>query len=105
MAKPAQILTRAIRDYLGMTGWLSWKNQSGGFRVEDRYIAGQQAGLPDLMAVKNGRLLCIEVKAGRDRLTDHQTAWLANAQAHGAIVIVAHSVDEVIAALDKKATP
>ena len=95
MAKPAQTLTRAIRDYLALKGWLTWCNRSGGAKIGDSFVLFQQKGLPDIMGLKGGRLLCVEVKAGKDRLTPAQIGWLADASGHGAIVIVARSLGDV----------
>jgi len=64
-------------------------------KIGDRFIKFQEAGLPDLMAVKRGQLLCVEVKAGKDRLSPAQTEWLIQAKQHGAIVCVANCVEDV----------
>jgi hypothetical protein len=95
MGKPAQVLTRIIRNYLALNGWLTWCNRSGCTKIGDRFIKFQEAGLPDIMAVKGGRLLCVEVKAGKDRLSPAQVSFLDLARVHGALVCVAHSLEDV----------
>lgn len=40
-----------------------------------RYSLGSNAGFPDLVAVKGGRLLFIELKTERGKCNDAQTDW------------------------------
>jgi len=102
MAKPAQTLTRAIRRYLQLAGWLTWRNSGGLVRVGgDRFARFGETGIPDIMAYRKGRLLCIEVKATKsDRLSTVQQAWLDALGAHGAICIVARSMDDLVKELE-----
>ncbi len=100
MAKPGRDLQNAIRDYLRLKGWLVWSNSAGCFKAGDRFIRSGTVGLPDLMALKRGFLLAVEVKAGKDTLKEKQQAWIDALNAQGADAIVAHSVEDVIKYLD-----
>lgn len=100
MAKPAQQLTKAIRDYLTLKGWLVWRNSGGAFKIGDRFVRMGEAGLPDLMATRQGRCLAIEVKASKgDRVRPAQQAWLDALGAHGWKTVVARDVEDVVKAL------
>jgi hypothetical protein len=62
---------------------------------------GLGLGCPDLigMTKPGGRFLAVEVKLPGKEPEPHQLAWHRAAGAAGAIVIVAHSVDEALAGL------
>jgi hypothetical protein len=66
---------------------------------------GVKAGLPDLWFLTLGRLLCVELKAGKNDATDAQDAFGAalNAIGHGYIVV--RSVEQLGEALDACAIP
>jgi hypothetical protein len=79
-----------------------WRNPSGiggGKRVQYQ----QGAGLPDIGGIlPGGRTLAIEVKrpGARKRKNEaKQNEWLDRARRMGACVVVARSVDDVLAAL------
>ena len=46
------------------------------------------AGFPDVIAIKGGRVLVLELKAQRGRVSDAQWAWLAAWASTGATVAV-----------------
>ena len=105
MAKPAQLLTRAIRDYLRLRGYFVWKGgTAGALNAKGQFFQICEAGSPDLFAIKDGTLLCIEVKAGKDRLSPRQEFWLSEAEKHGAVCIVARSVDDVMRVVEQECT-
>ena len=61
---------------------------------------GMRKGLPDILACWQGKLLAIEVKTGRGRLTPHQRAELDSLRCAGAVVLVG-SAEEVIRELER----
>lgn len=99
----ANALTRHIIEYLTIIGCKAWRNQSGALKVEGkgnargRYVRFGQKGSSDILAVMppNGKLIAVEVKAGKDRLRPEQQAWLDEIESKGGIAIVAHSLDDV----------
>ena len=56
---------------------------------------GQRKGLPDILACWQGRLIAIEVKTGRGRLTPEQRREHEALRAAGAVVIVGDAVQVV----------
>ena len=96
MAKPAAIPEResdiqaAIRDYLGWHGWFCWKIHQS---------LGSYKGVSDLVAVKAGKVLFIEVKTSTGRLGVHQQAVRDELTRHGGTYIVARSIEDVERAL------
>ena len=88
----ANSLTRAVVDYLTLSGHFATRLQSTGtYRADlNRYIPSQQRrGLPDVFAVVHGRAVHIELKVGKDRLSDDQKPAISDLQQAGASVFVA----------------
>lgn len=56
-------------------------------------------GVPDILAVINGKLIGIEVKAALGRQSADQMRWQLNLEAAGARYILARSWEEVATAL------
>jgi len=59
------------------------------------------AGLPDVMAVRSGQLLAVEVKRPGKNASAIQRRLLERLAAKGAIVVVAYSVPEVLSAIEE----
>jgi hypothetical protein len=96
MAAPARRLTKAITDYLSYQGILWWKGGSGAVRSEGRFMRFGTPGVSDICALYRGAFLAIEVKAGRDQLTDIQAEWHRKVVKQGGVSIVARDVGDVI---------
>lgn len=94
----------AIRDALLATQRvLLWRNNTG--RLQDargRWIQyGLGLGSPDLVGIlrPHGRMIAVEIKMPGKVPEVHQASWHAAARDAGALVIVAHSVEEALAGL------
>lgn len=94
MGKETEI-QREVMGYLHSVGFLVWRNHMQGVRINGRRIRNPNVGQPDIWAVKNGRLLGVEVKTATGRLSDEQVAWIGVAQKYSVPIIVAHSVGEL----------
>jgi hypothetical protein len=72
-------LQRMVLDLARLTGWRVHHTLPA-MQPSGRWITPLQgdAGLPDLLLVKGGRLLALELKAQRRKPTDAQRAWLAD---------------------------
>lgn len=55
-----------------------------------------EKGLPDIWACIKGKFVVIEVKAGKDRLSEHQIRRKFEIEKAGGVFIVARSTDEFI---------
>ncbi|MFH2074725.1 MAG: VRR-NUC domain-containing protein [Pseudomonadota bacterium] len=64
--KPETIIMRQIKHYLELRGWFVYRNHQS---------LGSYPGIPDLTALKNGRVVWIEVKRPRGKISDHQAAF------------------------------
>lgn len=79
-------LVKKLMARLKAAGWWCVKIHGGPY---------QRAGLPDIWAVKAGRLLCIEAKRPGERATKLQEHTLAELSAAGATTAVISSIDEL----------
>lgn len=89
-----------IIQYLRLKGFYVWRHNSGMIAATNKYgkrrmIKMGVAGMPDVFALKGGRLYGIEVKRPKGIVTVLQEGQLAELTKHGAITMVAHSVEEV----------
>jgi hypothetical protein len=101
-APEAEVLRQCLR-LLELRGIPHWRNNTGGVRRGKRYVAFGTPGAPDVMGIlAGGRLLCLECKGTTGRLSAAQKAWLKRAEAAGALVVVARSVEDLAEALDRK---
>jgi len=91
-------IQRNIMSYLATRGIVAWRTNSGKVRY-NVYMAPK--GTPDIIGyLPNGRLLGIEVKRPKGIVSESQQAWLERAQKAGCAVMVAHSVEEVVAQVE-----
>ena len=88
-------IQRDVMSYLTSIGFLVWRNHTQGIRLNGRSIKNPNRGQPDVWAVKNGRLLGVEVKTMEGRLSDEQLAWIDLANRYAVPVVVVHSVGEL----------
>ena len=79
-------IRKQIQDYLRWTGWFVYYNLAG---------LGSYPGLSDLVAVKDGRVVHIEVKTPKGRQSDRQKRFQQNLEAAGGEYILARSVADV----------
>ena len=85
-------LTRAVVDYLNLSGHFATRLQSTGTYRADlgKYVPSQQRrGMPDVFAVVDSRAVLIEIKVGRDTLSSDQKQTLADLKRAGASCYVA----------------
>ena len=79
-------IRRQIQDYLRIRGWFVFYILQG---------LGAYKGIPDLIAVKNGRVLFIELKTARGRQSDYQKQFQADLEAAGGEYVLCRGVDEL----------
>ena len=79
-------IRKQIRDYLRWSGWYVYYNLQG---------LGSYPGLSDLVAIKNGRVIHIEIKALKGMQSEKQIAFQQHIKAAGGEYLVARSVDDV----------
>ena len=96
MAKtqPETFIRKAVVDALRLAGWFVYYNMQMGF--------GQHRGLADLTAMKDGRVVYIEIKTATGRQSPEQVQFQKDCEAHGVMYVLARSVQDVASLLNFK---
>ena len=104
-SSPASALTRAALATLHVYGFTAWRqNNAGVYDVgKGVFRAGSaKRGISDIIGYheKTGRFAVVEVKVGKDKLSEEQTAFLAGvAKAGGFACECRDTIDELKTAL------
>lgn len=80
-------IMRGVRDYLQITGWFVVRIQQG---------LGSHKGIADLVAIKNGITVWIEVKTERGRLSNHQELFADCVRKAGGKYVVVRNIDDAV---------
>jgi hypothetical protein len=106
--RPEDAIQRAIFQHLDVRGvrdCAAFHVPNGGWRsrVEAAIMKGLgvKAGVPDIIAIKNGRAYGFELKAPGERLTAVQRDAHAALSEAGAIVAVACGLDDALIVLER----
>jgi hypothetical protein len=102
-SRPEDAIQRAVFQHLRVRpapGVFAFHPANGGFRqpAEAGIFAGLGvvAGVPDVIAIKDGRAYALELKTERGRLTATQQQTLKRLQAAGAVTAVVRGLDAAI---------
>ena len=80
-------IQKLIKDYLLAKGWFCVKiHQQGKYCFK---------GISDLIAVKDGITIFVEVKTPTGKLRPEQMSFMEQIQNHGAKYIIARSLDDI----------
>lgn len=100
--------TNAILDFLFRNRVFAWRQNSGGiplFRegILTGFRPGGKAGQPDIVGILpsmgrhlGGTYLGIEIKTGKDRLSEGQVAFHSQARKAGALILVVKSFEDFL---------
>jgi hypothetical protein len=94
-------IQRAICDYLALKKHFFWRNNNTPifdatakrFRAMPKY---SMMGLPDIIVLRSGKFIGIEVKREKGNLSDHQHKFAQACVLNGGDYIVARSIDDVV---------
>jgi Holliday junction resolvase len=86
MAANETAIRRQIQDYLRWTGWFVYYNLAG---------LGSYPGLSDLVAVRGGRVVHIEVKTPKGVQSEKQRRFQRKLEAAGGEYVLARGVEDV----------
>lgn len=93
-------IVNSICEYLALRKVFFWRQntapafdwKTNRFRAMPKYA---KRGVPDIIVIKNGRFIGLEVKAKKGRLSEHQADFARECVRNGGEYIVARSVDDV----------
>lgn len=91
----ATTLTNQIIDQIYRSHGYAWRASSVGVfdSSQQRFRASAKKGVADVLACFQGRLIAVEVKIGKDRLSPEQTGFMENIQATGGHTFVAKDIE------------
>jgi hypothetical protein len=92
---------KAICDYLQIKRHFFWRNNntpifdpsSRKYRAMPLYA---KRGIPDIIVIKDGKFIGIEVKASKGIQSDYQKKFQDECERAGGIYFIAKSIDDVI---------
>lgn len=87
-----KVVERAIRQWLRDDGWLTMKYHGSAYTDN---------GVPDLLAVRDGRFAAIECKSPGKEPTPVQRRWIATIRSFGAVAFFATSLEEARAKMER----
>ena len=105
--RPEAAIQRAVFEHLrmrGAPGVFAFHPANGGYRrpVEAAILKsmGVVAGVPDIIAIHEGRVFGLELKAEGGRATPKQQEAIAAMEAAGAFTAIAEGLDRALACLE-----
>ena len=106
--RPEDQIQRAVFEHLALRsapGVFAFHPANGGWRsrIEVAILKGLgvHAGVPDVIAIKEGRTYALELKPPGGRLTAVQSIAHAALRAAGAAVVTSYSLDDALAQLER----
>lgn len=95
-AGPEGLVLKSCLDCLAKLGIWAWRNNTGAGEIRGRWMRFSQKGSPDIFGMlPGGRWLAVEVKAGSNKASAAQEAWLSRARSLGAVCGVVRNVAEL----------
>lgn len=94
----ANVLTKAIIDYITLNGGVAWRINNVAVVMPDgsRRAGGMVRGIADIHACIKGKHLSIEVKIGKDKQSPEQIAMQKSIEKAGGIYLIAKNLDMVV---------
>lgn len=86
---PENLEKKAIKDYLAYKNVFNFALTQG---------LGSQPGLPDRIAIRNGKVYAIEIKSAKGKQSQHQQLFQFNWEASGGTYILG-GIDAVMAVI------
>jgi len=91
----------AICDYLALKNYFFWRSNSVGIfdptkKIHRKPQKYHRNGVPDIILIRYGRFIGLEVKTKKGRQSDNQKEFEKDCKANGADYHIVCSVDDVI---------
>lgn len=89
-----------ILDWLSRKQIFHYRQNTGAAKLKGFWVKFGVPGAPDIVAVKNGRFIGIEVKRVGEEQSDKQKDFECNLASAGGTYILAYRLEDVISVLD-----
>jgi hypothetical protein len=107
MNRPEDLIQRAVFQHIrarGVPGLVAWHTPNGGKRrpIEAAIFKslGVRAGVADIIAVHQGKILALELKAENGRPSKSQREFLSDIERAGAFTAMPRGLDAALATLE-----
>lgn len=101
MGKEENSLKNTIMDMLiYKRNCFAWGNNTGAYKVKNRFVKYGYPGSPDILAVIEGRFVGIETKVRGRKQSANQIDFQQEFEAAGGIYILARSMEDVLQVLE-----
>jgi hypothetical protein len=91
---PETALKTAVKQYLSLQGWSHWYHLQSSF--------GVYPGLPDIEAIKDGRVVFIETKSKDGKLSPGQKKFRDMIEAAGGTYLVVREIEDLYVLGDER---
>lgn len=94
----ANDLTKQIIDYIYKNGGYAWRASSVGVFDTKKmsFRTSAKKGVSDILACYQGHLIAIEIKIGKDRLSDEQIGFMKNIWHVGGTAFIAKDMEQFL---------
>lgn len=92
---PEQQIMNSIIQYLSLKRHLVFRMNSGAMKMDKRFMRFGCPGMADLLVVKEGRAIWIEVKAPKGKMSELQKTFQDTVETAGCWYILAKSIEDV----------
>lgn len=102
MATKTNLTTKACIDYLHLVGFKVWRNNNGAVYSVKRGTflknPNHLLGVPDIIGHSKvtGQAIYVEIKTGRDKLSEAQILFIREAKNAGCAAYVVRDLDDLI---------
>lgn len=93
-------IEKAILEFLEAMGWFAWKNPTVGTWDQKKGVYRaprnpyQIRGASDIIAIRDGKVMWLEVKTPKGRQTKHQKMFEKRITENGGFYFVVRSIDD-----------
>lgn len=93
-------LLRTCKNYLDIKQIFYIRINSGGFKTEHGFYRMACPGVSDLIIIKDGRVMFVELKVGNNQLSGSQVIFKKRLEKNGGLYFVIRSLEELILLLE-----
>ncbi len=92
-------IQRTILEYLEIKKIFHYRNNSGAFVKDKHFYRFGAVGSPDIICVKDGKYIGIEVKGKTGKQSDGQIKFQEELESAGGVYILARGLDDIMKVL------
>lgn len=89
-------LQSSIMEWLDIHKVFYWRNNTGAFKTENRFVKFGYKGSPDIICVYGGQFVGIECKSPKGKQSENQKEFQKKLEDAGGTYILAYNIDTVI---------